>query len=161
MSEIYHFHSTNNNYNMIINSKLYTLMKDMCQKANSKETGGILIGTYSEDHTTAIITKVIGPPVDSECGPTWFSRGTEGLQDKLDKAWFYERTYYLGEWHYHPKDSPQPSIVDIKQMQGIATDVKYNCPEPILIIVNGDDKTTLKPYVFPKEDKHIPLQQLY
>ncbi|RDY72585.1 hypothetical protein DXT76_01205 [Halobacillus trueperi] len=159
MNDILHFHSSNG-YKLSISKSLYIKMQDTCKKANKKETGGILIGKYSSDLTTAIITQATGPPEDSKYGTTWFERGINGLQDKLDIAWAEEGSYYLGEWHFHPKDSPMPSIIDIKQMNRISDNPKYSCPEPLLLIVNGDKKRKLFPYVFPNGDKYVPLKRV-
>ena len=41
----------------------------------------------------------------------------------------------LWEWHLHPGASPQPSITDIFQMKKIEHNPKFNCQEPILLIV--------------------------
>lgn len=133
------------------------MMRKLCEKSHPKETGGILIGYYSEDQHTAIVTKITGPPRDSKHGLTWFERGTEGLQNILDNAWEKEQVYYLGEWHYHPKDFPQPSFIDINQMKRISRNPKYHCPEPILFIVNGDTNKTLYSYIFPSNKSYISL----
>lgn len=109
--------------------------------ANGKETGGILIGKYSDDLSKAIISLASGAPPDSTAGRTWFARGVKGLRKLLDKCHKTAGSYYLGEWHYHPFASPQPSGHDIKQMIAIARDTKYNCPEPIMIILGGNPES--------------------
>lgn len=103
------------------------------------ETGGILIGRYSEDLSTAEITQVTGPPKDSKSGPTWFSRGIKGLKSLLKKAWCNSE-YYLGEWHFHPMGTTTPSGQDLFQMAEIANNHNYNCPEAIMIIIAGTAK---------------------
>ena len=79
-----------------------------------------------------------GAPPDSRAGPTWFHRGTAGLQRLVGRAWRDRGEYYLGEWHHHPGAAPTPSLTDVTQMRAIATDPARACPEPILVIVGGD-----------------------
>lgn len=54
--------------------------------------------------------------------------------------------YYLGEWHLHPGSSPTPSVTDISQMKKIEHNPKFNCKEPILLILGekyNDSKVNL------------------
>ena len=106
------------------------------QRAGDRETGGILIGLYNAQRDTAIVKKITGPPNDSKSGRTWFNRGIKGLQHLLNKAW-NQNQYYLGEWHFHPNASPNPSFCDKAQMINIAASRQYNCPEPVLLIIGG------------------------
>lgn len=160
MSGSYSYTSKDASFKLTLCRQHYEMMRKLCKKSHPKETGGILIGNYSEDQHTAIISKITISPRDSKHGLNWFERGTEGLQYILDNAWDKEGMYYLGEWHYHPKDFPQPSFIDEKQMERIGTNPKYHCPEPILIIVNGDINKTLCPYVFPSNRNYISLEEL-
>lgn len=107
----------------------------LCAKAAGKEIGGILVGYYSDDLRWAQITQVLPPPLDSKGGPTWFHRGTNALQEKIDKLWKRKR-YYLGEWHYHPVGDPVPSGTDVQQMMDISNSKAYHCPEPILLVLS-------------------------
>jgi len=102
------------------------------------ETGGIILGRYSDDLKYAEILRVLGPTSDSASGGSWFIRGIRGLNRLLRTLWMLRKDYYLGEWHYHPNASPKPSLIDIAQMKVIARSESYNCPEPILIIIGGD-----------------------
>lgn len=113
------------------------IMHNLCDKSNPYETGGILIGSYSDDNFTAHISEITNSPDDSVKKKTLFKRGTNGLQIKLDTLW-KDSQYYLGEWHYHPNSSPTPSRSDIEQMVSFSHDKKLNCPEPILIILGGN-----------------------
>lgn len=110
----------------------------LCEEKKPLETGGILIGSYSEDGTTANVRNISGPPQDSKHGRRYFYRGVSNLASWLSELWTSTGEFYLGEWHYHPDSWPTPSPTDIKQMKRIATDPKYHCPEPILFIVGGD-----------------------
>lgn len=118
-------------------------LRRACARAGLRETGGVLVGLYAADGECAYVTHIGLPPPDSEAGPTWFRRGTRGLREWLQERWGdRQRTYYLGEWHYHPMASPEASNEDEKQMLRISKDRKIRCPEPILLIVGGDSRSS-------------------
>lgn len=123
-------------YAVILSNEAIEVIKEETKSIGGAETGGILIGTYSKDLSTASITQATGPGTSSKSRRSSFKRGIRSLQSTLDKA---RRTgsYYLGEWHSHPQAEPIPSRQDVRQMKKIASSHKYNCPEPILIIA-GD-----------------------
>lgn len=124
-------------YNINLTKEVYEQMLCYCSKANPYETGGILIGNYSQNQTQANILQITPPPKNSGQAKCSFHRGSWGLKKILDTAWNYGQ-YYLGEWHYHPNASSVPSSIDNNQMKSLSKDKKLNCPEPILIIVGGD-----------------------
>lgn len=102
--------------------------------AGRKETGGILVGRYLEDRSSAVIEDIRG----TRKSRGWFARfrrGVGSLQNYLDNQWDGHRRYYIGEWHSHPAGPPSPSTQDDRQMHTIAADEEYRCPEPILVIV--------------------------
>jgi integrative and conjugative element protein (TIGR02256 family) len=116
-----------------------------CFKNPDRETGGILVGRYSEDRTTAYISGMLPPPLDSRRSRTWFIRGTKGLKELLSRIWKDESTFYLGEWYYHPHSSPQPSLVDGISMRDVADDPNSQCTAPILLILGGDPADNAQP----------------
>ncbi|MFQ5829402.1 MAG: Mov34/MPN/PAD-1 family protein [Candidatus Methylomirabilia bacterium] len=134
-------------------------IRDLCMAANRGETGGILIGFYTERHDCAVVTAVTGPTSDSRVGRTWFYRGVRGLQNLLDRLWHRRRHYYLGEWHFHPGAVPHPSPVDVDQLKQIAASQEYRCPEPVLLVVGGDPAAhwSMRSYVFPGGQDPLPL----
>ncbi|MEC2346028.1 Mov34/MPN/PAD-1 family protein [Paenibacillus barengoltzii] len=113
-------------------------MLELCKEKMPLETGGILIGKYSEDGTKAIVRKNTGPPQDSKHGSHSFYRGIKDLALLLSNLWSSTGEFYLGEWHFHPNSWPIPSLTDKKQMKMIANDTRYHCPEPILYIIGGN-----------------------
>lgn len=130
------FRSENKMFSVSFSGGIIAELASVCNKSPELETGGILIGRYSKDHTTAIVEQVSGPPPDSQHHFATFFRGTRGLQDLLNLLWSKpKKSYYLGEWHYHPLPILTPSAADIEQMKQIAASKEYACPEPILVIV--------------------------
>ena len=112
-------------------------MERHCNASPGMETGGILFGYYERDLRNAHILQATAPPNDSKRGYAWFHRGVRGLQSMTDVLWRSStRRYYLGEWHFHPGSSPEPSGTDRSELRDIAADPHLSCPEPILVI-NG------------------------
>jgi integrative and conjugative element protein (TIGR02256 family) len=112
-------------------------MRQLCVKSRHLETGGILVGRYSDYGDRVVITKVTGPPRDSRRFAFAFIRGIAGLTKRLSAYWS-EGLYYVGEWHFHPFASPKPSPTDINQIKAFAATADLRCPRPVLIVLGGD-----------------------
>ena len=152
------FRSPDGRFRLVISHCQLSGMRDLCSKSHPLETGGVLTGYYNAGHDTAIVTGAAGPPPDSEKGRTRFYRGTQGLGQVLANLW-RKREYYLGEWHYHPGGSAQPSPADVRQMQDIAKDDDAHCPEPILLVMGENNAVTA--HVFPRNESVIELTAKY
>jgi hypothetical protein len=134
-----------------------------CSRSRGIETGGILVGRYTEDCSTVIITEAPPPPTDSDRGSTWFHRGVAGLHTLLKSAWERKpRTHYVGEWHYHPAYIVEPSSDDLAQMYRISADPRYRCHDPVMIIAGksstGEERPT-RSFVFPKSELFIEFHR--
>ena len=99
-------------YALRIRADSWRQIDQECRCSGSVETGGILVGRYTKDESTAIVTEAPPPPQDSARGRSWFHRGVAGLRGLLAKRWATElRTYYVGEWHYTPRASWNPAAM--------------------------------------------------
>ncbi|EAA7975140.1 Mov34/MPN/PAD-1 family protein [Escherichia coli] len=147
-------------YTANLSSSSLQQMIDECIKAGTNETGGILIGSYSEDGSTAFIVEATARPDDSLVGRTTFQRGVKGLKSLLDSRWKTGQ-YYVGEWHFHPGGSSEPSPDDFVSMKNISSNPNYQCREPVMIILGGDPSGayTLCANVFPRGKPPIRLSQ--
>ena len=153
------FLSPSDSYTVTIEAEALSKMVSNCIRAGSHETGGILIGRYSSDGSIALISEITSHPEDSISSSVSFQRGTIGLKELLAERW-NEGFHYVGEWHYHPGGSPEPSAPDIRAMRSIATNSKYSCREPILIILGGTPPraVNLSVTVFPANSPNIKLK---
>jgi integrative and conjugative element protein (TIGR02256 family) len=145
-------------YALLVECKAWRRIESECKNAHGRETGGVLIGFYTEDKSTAVVTEVSGPPSDSSryCG--WFLRGIAGLKDLLARRWVLKRrTYYLGEWHYHPSLHVEPSGDDLAQMRSISQDPNYHCSKPIMIIIGKEygGGRQIRAFLFPQGEHHL------
>lgn len=134
----------------------------LCRKAGTSETGGVLIGRYSDDLSMAIVREATPPPPDSRRGRSWFVRGVSGLRDLLNTKWrAKERTYYVGEWHFHPVDHIEPSAEDFSQMLKIGRAKEYDCREPLLVIFGTDRRDGRRSFrVFVCPADRTPMELL-
>ncbi len=157
------FQTENEKYGMKICKDFINRILNHCQNASPNETGGIMVGYYSDDLRWTIVTDITGPPVDSILNRCSFYRGIKGLQKFLDSNWRKRKHYYLGEWHFHPFSFPIPTQSDNIQMINFANNRLLRCPEPILMILGGDPagEWELKAYVFIKNTKRELNAQVY
>ncbi len=132
-----------------------------CRDAGSVETGGILVGRYSEDLALAIVCEATPPPTDSKRGRSWFMRGVSGLSEMLSKRWQAgERTFYVGEWHFHPANQVEPSRDDFTQMHKISRAREYDCREPLLLILGAgthEGNRVFRAFVCPADGDRLEL----
>lgn len=156
------FQSPDRRFGLRIASNEVERMVSLCRKAKRNEIGGILTGRYTDEHDWAEVTDATGPPEDSRSGRTWFERGVRGLQQLINQCWKRDRSYYLGEWHYHPYAGASPSRTDIAQMKKISEAESYQCPEPILLILGGDPVGALdiRAFIFARNNKYIELTKI-
>ena len=146
------FWSPNRRFGLRVSDSMMDKMIQECVNANGFETGGILMGYYTPEHDCAVVAELTGPPEDSTRSRTTFYRGVRGLQGWIGRLWREERHYYVGEWHYHPGGSPDPSPTDDTQMIEISQDKKARCPEPVLLLIGGDPhrRWEVGAYVYPR-----------
>lgn len=105
-----------------------------CSKSNDLETGGALAGYYSKNKSTCTIDSFLKPTSDSAHHRYNFESGVFGLKEIFSKLWPKKR-FYVGDWHFHPKSSPQPSAQDLKQLKDISEAENMKCKAPLMVII--------------------------
>ena len=159
-NENFEFWSPDRKFGVIISPLILKNLRDKCKLSNNIETGGILIGNYCLNYSCAKIISITDAPRDSIKSHNLFVRGIENLQKIINSLWADGIAYYIGEWHYHPSKFIEISSGDIKQMKKISRSKKYNCPEPICIILGKTVENILNIacYVFPKNKEPVELK---
>ena len=154
------FRSRDCRFGLRIPGELLDQLLEGCAKAAPTETGGVLVGKYSEDSRMAEVTAVSQRPANSGGARTSFVRGVKGLLAWLWHLWVRRGGYYLGEWHSHPHASPVPSDTDTRTMWDIAKSMKARCPEPILLVIGGEEAVgwTYRAEVFIRDDGRVVLE---
>lgn len=131
------FVSADRSVGVDLEERAVTAILELCGSSAPLETGGLLVGRYSNWGDRVVVTQIVGPPRDSRHLRFLFIRGVSGLTRRLRGLW---RTgaYYLGEWHFHPFSSPDPSETDRRQILAFARDEQLRCPHPVMVVLGGD-----------------------
>ena len=132
-------------YSIEITKDLLNDVAKTIKHSGLNETGGVIVGYYSTDQHTAIVTSFEPPPKDSKASRFSFQRGTKGLLKRLQSLWRLKaRQYYLGEWHRHPFGDCSASSVDLEDIKKIARNPDWTCPQPILMIFVLDNDKSIR-----------------
>jgi len=133
------FVSADRSVGVELEERAVTTMLKLCRRSAPLETGGLLVGHYSDWGDRAVVTQIIGPPRDSRHFRFLFLRGVSGLAGRLRRLWD-TGAYYVGEWHFHPFGSPDPSETDRGQIRAFARDQQLHCPHPVMVVLGGDPR---------------------
>lgn len=120
-----------------ISRDIYDFIRQESAESKEVETGGVLIG-YRTDEGTYVISKASKPGPKAIRTKTRFEKDEEYCQKVLNDAYreLGEKGLYLGEWHYHPSGSNEPSGLDIKSLTEIAAQDNYRIDKPVMIILS-------------------------
>lgn len=99
----------------------------------SKESGGILLGQVKDKEV--YILKITTPNKFDRAARYSFDCNKDAAQVIINYEFINsgQRTIYLGEWHTHPENYPNPSGIDKKMI--IKQYFKNKLNEPFLILV--------------------------
>lgn len=122
------------NLSLKIDNKIIQAIQKQALVAFPDETGGFLLGKYSDNNHSAIVSLVLSP-LKSTSGPMFFQRETDGMEGIWDKL-YKEGLIYLGEWHSHPNGSATYSVTDKKALANIAQCKNVVIKNPIMLIVS-------------------------
>lgn len=115
------FKKSNNGILKIGSSPLSTMHSFVQDEDFKDEAGGVLLGRYILNSKDIIIDCVTVPQKKDFRSRFRFNREAKGHQKLISKAWKKSNgtCNYLGEWHTHPEDYPNPSGQDIKNWKEI------------------------------------------
>lgn len=84
------------------------------QVGGEREAGGIMLGRLICNARDIVVDRVTDPNRLDKRYRHWFFRSRKPAQAEVVSAWNESlgSVNYLGEWHSHPQDSPEPSMVD-------------------------------------------------
>lgn len=108
------------------------------QRAYPRETGGVLLGYFSNEGAP-VVYAATGPGPDAEHHPSWFVPDHAWQCEQIDLI--YNKSngvwVYLGDWHTHPDGAPAMSWIDHRTLLSIAAHPQALTPEPIMLIGSG------------------------
>ncbi|MEZ0183136.1 Mov34/MPN/PAD-1 family protein [Flavobacterium oncorhynchi] len=113
------------------------------------ETGGVFIGRINQSAKIIYVTQIITAPPDSIKSAYYFTRGTDGLNSKVDEIRNKSGGMldYVGEWHTHPTGSAMLSPTDREAINTIRKELDPVRYPTCVTIING---TKIHPYIFTK-----------
>lgn len=123
------------NYHIFLSKRVLDDFNNYKQdKINKNESGGILLGQVFKNNIYILKNSV---PSKYDISKRYsFERDMANAQKIIDLE-FEEsegRTIYLGEWHTHPENDPNPSGQDLKMIKDQFRKNKLNEPFIVLII---------------------------
>ena len=106
-------------------------------KAKPLETGGVLVGFFETNIIQICNASSPGPKADHE--EIFFQADPDFVDMFIDMEHANSggRYSYLGEWHTHPQIDPEPSEIDLKSLEEIASTAGSNFT--ILLIIGAVD----------------------
>ena len=125
--------NTYKNVSLMIEDSLLEKLTKVALQNYPNESGGFLVGYYSQDFMTLHITDFVLPQ-QQKSSSFLFERSIIGIKEVFNKLFVTKKYYYIGEWHTHPNGSSMYSQIDLKAMIEIATCETVNITNPILLI---------------------------
>jgi integrative and conjugative element protein (TIGR02256 family) len=85
--------------------------------ADGRETGGILLGFYSDE--VPVITEAGGPGPKAYRSASYFRRDLDYAEQLADAAYRLDGSEWIGDWHTHPLGGGCPSGTDLSGYRSI------------------------------------------
>ena len=121
-----------------VESALNTLPERRQIHTSAAEAGGIMLGRLIVDTLDVVVDEVVGPLSEDRRSRFTFFRPRKQAQQIVDQAWSssHGTKIYLGEWHTHPEDIPNPSSQDLRNWKRICETAVFE-QESLLFLIAG------------------------
>tara|TARA_R100000306_G_scaffold57998_1_gene56329 strand:- start:8752 stop:9291 length:540 start_codon:yes stop_codon:yes gene_type:complete len=100
----------------------------------SPEAGGQLFANITKDGSHWLVSNATGPRPSDKRQRFFFSPDRRAERREIH-AEFEQGKHYVGDWHTHPQQSPQPSARDTRSMGEIFEKSTHQLPGILMIIV--------------------------
>ncbi len=110
------------------------ILKEHIQKDISAEAGGVLIGYTHKTKENVVIEEITKPQEDDERTFLGFFRKSNNHLKTVKQAKL-RKSGYLGNWHSHPSDYPEPSSTDFYSWKDSLKTEKTSCGYIFFIIL--------------------------
>lgn len=101
---------------------------------NSPEAGGQLFAKVSLDGTHWLVSVATGPRPTDKRSRFFFKPNRRSEQREIN-AEFEKGNHYVGDWHTHPQQLPQPSASDTGSMVEMVQKSTHQLPGFLMVIV--------------------------
>ncbi len=108
--------------------------KNTQSSPNSPEAGGQLFAQITEDGSHWFVSCATGPRHTDTRSRFFFKPDRRSEQLEIH-AEFQKGNHYVGDWHTHPQQSPQPSARDIRSMAEMVQQSIYQLPGFLMVVV--------------------------
>lgn len=124
-----------------IRAGTFERMRDEAHRQLPLETGGVLLGYWSQDRQSLLISDASGPGPGATHGVSDFTPDPAFQRNFVARAYEDSRriTTYLGDWHSHPGGADQLSQTDLHTLGRIARDRHARARHPIMAILSGNE----------------------
>lgn len=124
---------------VLLTEESFVIIRREAAASGQIETGGILIG-FRNETGNIVVVRATGPGPKAVRTEARFEKDIEYCQQQLIESSqsLGLKGQYVGEWHYHPTGTNEPSGTDIKSLAEIARQVNYATDEPVMVIVSPD-----------------------
>lgn len=114
-------------------------MKSEATHRAPKETGGVLLGYWSNDALDVVITEVVGPGPEASHRRRSFVPDHHYHESEVARLYFESgrRVVYLGDWHSHPGGLLKLSAIDLMTQLRISRSVKARAPMALMLLLAG------------------------
>lgn len=116
---------------LIITSECLDQIERLTLLHYPKEFGGVLVGNYSEDGRSAVVSRII-TPTKFKNSPTSFTPNPHCINQQLRNL--PTQLQYLGDWHSHPDGPGQSSTTDKATIAKLAAHPDVRTRNPLLLI---------------------------
>jgi integrative and conjugative element protein (TIGR02256 family) len=120
-----------------ISKRVLASLTQIASAAAPLETGGILLGYWSESATAPVITGNIGPGPRAKHEQSRFVPDHDYQESEVAKLYYESNCtlQYLGDWHSHPGNAGYMSSTDFDTLRRIAVSRKARAPRPLMLIL--------------------------
>lgn len=127
------------------------------RRAAPHETGGLLVGYWSESGSEVVVVDATAPgPAAREESNSFTPDYDHDLQVIARRyADSNRRHTYLGDWHSHPTSTAYLSPDDLDALRRIGRDERARAAQPLMIVLGGEDRWTLTVYVWLGESGYF------
>lgn len=126
------------NQNAWVDKKNLELAISESERWCPKETGGVLMGYWSDNDV--VITNLIGPGPKAVHKRRSFTPDDQWQANEIAKIYNESKRVitYLGDWHSHPYGAPELSIKDLVTLFRVARHKPARAPKPVMGILHNN-----------------------